>query len=379
VHAAASHLLVFQVENIARLNAVLGSTMVAACVADTRAALDAQASSLLGRHGATALPASTTPGRWWQGFTMHAGALTDATEQAKALAAAVRVVGHKTLLKIFGNATGAKLSFSAGVVAMPAPLPADIDFWLGQTWRVPASQRADLVAGERAALTAVIAGDGLRTLLQPIVALPSGTTLGYEALTRGPLGSSLEAASDLFGAGERFNLSRALELACARQAVATVPKIPQGHWLSVNLGLEALSTPGVIEFLARPGVVLELTEHLPLDQAEQHTAVFQKIRSQGGRLALDDTGCGFADMAAVADIRPDIVKLCISVVRNANRSSEHLAEIARTIAECQALGARVLAEGVETREQAEALTQAGAQLAQGWHFGHPVPATQITG
>jgi EAL domain-containing protein (putative c-di-GMP-specific phosphodiesterase class I) len=197
--------------------------------------------------------------------------------------------------------------------------------------------------------------------------------VGYEALSRGPQGSALEMANALFGAGERFNLTVELELACARQAASLAAKLHEGCWLSINLGLAALATPGAVESLARPGIVLEITEDLPLDRAQAHASFFAKARSLGARLALDDTGCGFADMEAARSIRPDIAKLCITVTRNANRSPAHLTEISRTVAELRSVGAEVLAEGVETEEQATALTEAGARLAQGWHFGRPVP------
>lgn len=84
-------------------------------------------------------------------------------------------------------------------------------------------------------------------------------------------------------------------------------------------------------------------------------------------------------MEAARSIRPDIAKLCITVTRNANRSVAHLAEIADTVAELRSVGAQVLAEGVETAEQAAALTEAGASLAQGRHFGRPVPCAEIAG
>ena len=135
----------------------------------------------------------------------------------------------------------------------------------------------------------------------------------------------------------------------------------------------------MVESLACPGLVLEITEHLPLDQAESHAALYAKARSLGARLALDDTGCGFADMASARAVRPEIIKLCITVIRNANRSSTHLAEIAHTVAAFRTMGAEVLAEGVETAEQAAALAEAGATLAQGWYFGRPVPSLEIQG
>jgi EAL domain-containing protein (putative c-di-GMP-specific phosphodiesterase class I) len=179
----------------------------------------------------------------------------------------------------------------------------------------------------------------------------------------------------LFGAGERFNLTSELEVACARQAAALAARLRERRWLSLNLGLEALSKPGVVESLARPGLVLEITEHLPLDQAERHAAFYEKARSLGARLALDDTG--FADMAAARAVHPEIIKLCITIMRNANRSSAHLAEIAHTVAVFRTMGAEVLAEGVETVEQADALADSGADLAQGWYFGGPVPCAEI--
>jgi EAL domain-containing protein (putative c-di-GMP-specific phosphodiesterase class I) len=377
----ASHILVFQVQNAERLHDLFGAAAVDAGLADTVAAMDAHAGRLLGRHHAVPSPPSAMPGRWWRGFNVTGGrsALVDVAEQAEAVAAATRATGHKVLLEVFGAGTGGRLSFSAAVVAVPASAPADIDDWLGRELRDHASHRADLAPDEHAALRAVIAGQGLRTLLQPIFALPRGEIVGYEALSRGPRGSRLEMANALFGAGERFNLTSELEVACARQAAALAAKLPEGRWLSLNLGLEALSTPGVVESLARPGLVLEITEHLPLDQAERHAAFYEKARSLGVRLALDDTGCGFADMAAARAVRPEIIKLCITIIRNANRSSAHLAEIARTVAAFRAMGAQVLAEGVETAEQAAALAEAGADLAQGWYFGAPAPCAEIVG
>ena len=76
--------------------------------------------------------------------------------------------------------------------------------------------------------------------------------MGYEALSRGPQGSALETANALFGAGERFNLTVELELACARQAVPLADRLPEGRWLSINLGLAALATLGAVKSLGGP-------------------------------------------------------------------------------------------------------------------------------
>ena len=200
----------------------------------------------------------------------------------------------------------------------------DIDPWSDQALAGRHQPPRRCGARRGPALRAVIAGQGLKTLLQPIVSLPSGQVAGYEALSHGPKRSALETANALFGSGERFSLTVALELACARQATAVAATLPEGRWLSINLGLAASSTPGEVEALARHGIVLDITEHRPLDQAETYAAFFAKVRTLGAHLALDDTGCGFTDMEAARAIRPDIAKLCISdrIVRPSAAATE---------------------------------------------------------
>ncbi len=238
----ASHLLVFQVNDVKWLYDRFGTAAVRTGLADAITAMDAHAGGLLGRHQAVPVPPSAMPTRWWRGFTMTGAgsALVDVCEQAEALAAAASATGHKVLLDVFGPATGGRLSFEGAVIPLPAPLPADIDAWLEQNWQKDSSRRAELAPDAAAQLRAVIAGQKLRTLLQPIVSLPSGQVVGYEALSRGPEGSALETANSLFGAGERFNLTVELELACARQAAALATALPAGRWLSINLGLDGL-------------------------------------------------------------------------------------------------------------------------------------------
>ena len=344
----ASHLLVFQVKGAERLVQLFGMAAVRAGLVDVATAMNTHASALLARHREVAVPPSATPTRWWRGFAM-----ADGSTPPEALAEAISAAGHKVLVDVFGGGTGGRLSFSAGAIGLPAPLPADIDTWLDQAWQEQVQPPRH--AGARCA--GGLAGGDRRPGIANIVPAHRVPALrpgggGYEALSRGPQGSALEGANALFGAGERFNLTLELELACARQAAKLALSLPEGRWFSINLGLEALSTPGVVEALARPGIILEITEHLPLDQAEAHGAFFEKARSLGARIALDDTGCGFANMAAVLSIRPENVKLCITVTRNADRSFAHVAEISRTVAELKAMGAEVLAEGVETKEQA---------------------------
>ena len=180
------------------------------------------------------------------------------------------------------------------------------------------------VSGENtAALVAdLLAGpQGMRTLLQPIVRLHDQTVVGYEALSRGPQGSVLESPDRLFAAASACGRTLDMELHSAALALQrTQGRLPPGCFLSVNLGPQALACAAQrLPLGGRQDVLLELTEHLPLDGALELSEAVSSLRAQNVGLALDDTGCGFADLDTARVLQPDIAKLCITVVRHAGQ------------------------------------------------------------
>ena len=110
-----------------------------------------------------------------------------------------------------------------------------------------------------------------------------------------------------------------------------------------------------------------------MDQAEGLTDAVEELRTLGTGLALDDTGCGFADLDTARILRPQIVKLCITVIRNADKGSPYVSAICETTEHLRGLDCRVLAEGVETEEQHAALSNCRIEFAQGWLYGRPGP------
>jgi EAL domain-containing protein (putative c-di-GMP-specific phosphodiesterase class I) len=123
--------------------------------------------------------------------------------------------------------------------------------------------------------------------------------------------------------------------------------------------------------------MFELTEHLPLNEAEGLVEVVKRLRTLGIRLALDDTGCGFADLETVRLLQPDIVKLCITVIRNADKGSHFTAAIRASAERLCKLGCQVLAEGVERENQHSALQLCAIELGQGWLYGKPEAVESI--
>lgn len=359
-----THVLYVDVRGLADLRGAMGEAVTSRAVGELHQRLPRLLGPVLERVGGFTLLAAARPGRWC--VSVECG---DADAEQVTRQAAQRLV-HDLAAEIFGAATGAW----AHVVADLAPLQAgDVDDMLD---RHAASVPPDETGQLRAQVLELVAHGGLRTLLQPIVGFPDGQVVGYEALTRGPVGHPLERADLLFAAAARAGLSHDLECACARLAVPWLDRLPSGLWLTVNASVPVLLDADMRRMLARPGLVVEITEHLPI-APEGLLPALDDLRRNGAGIALDDTGCGFADTIAAELVRPSLVKLCITVIRGAGRDPSILPELRNTVQAFQALGAQVLAEGVEDQAQADALDGLGITLAQGWLYGRPRPADDI--
>ncbi|MGE4280956.1 MAG: EAL domain-containing protein [Magnetospirillum sp.] len=359
-----THVLYVDIRGLNDLRAAMGETVAGNALAELQDRLPRMLGPVLARLGGFDPLTTSRPGRWCVGVTCADDEAAEVTRQA------AQRLTHDLAAEIFGAATGAL----AKVMAELAPRqPGDLDDLLDDhAALVPADETCQL----RAQVQDLLDQGGLRTLLQPIVSFPDGKVVGYEALSRGPVGHPLERADLLFGAAARTGLSHDLECACARLALPWLEKLPAGRWMTVNASVPVLLDAEMRRALARPGLVVEITEHLPI-APEGLLPALDELRQGGARIALDDTGCGFADTAAAELVRPTVVKLCITVIRGAGRDPSILPEVHATVRAFQSLGAEVLAEGVEDQIQADALDGLGINLAQGWLYGRPQPATDF--
>ncbi len=119
-------------------------------------------------------------------------------------------------------------------------------------------------------------------------------------------------------------------------------------------------------------IVLEITEH---DVIEDYGAVREAIAGLGHdiRLAVDDAGAGVANFGHIIELRPDFVKLDISLVRRVNANLGRQAMVVGMRHFSRTAGCRLVAEGIETEEEARTLTSLGVEFGQGYLFGHPEP------
>lgn len=231
---------------------------------------------------------------------------------------------------------------------------------------------------QASALARVLGDRAIHSLFQPVVEIDSGAVVAYEALARGPKGP-LGSPAALFAAAREHGLLVELDAACRDAAFAgavrkgVIPPLT----LFVNVEPEVLDTAAEevlpqVAAAAPPDlrVVLEITERSLFARPAELLRTVERVRDLGWGIALDDVGAEPASMALMPLLRPDIVKLDLSLVQQ--RPSPAVAEIMSAVnAYAEASGARLVAEGIETAEHLVAARALGATLGQGWLFGRP--------
>lgn len=210
---------------------------------------------------------------------------------------------------------------------------------------------------------------------QPIVSWSAQREVGYEALVRSH-SKVLPHPGALFDAAER--LGRRAELSRSIWTLTPVPFVAEDTRLFVNLHPHDLMD----EWLYSPEqplaklagrVVLELTERASLDGISDLTGRIRRLRELGYRIAVDDIGAGYSGLAALVALEPDTVKIDMGLVRGIDSSDLRRRVVWALLTLCRELSAEVVAEGVETAAERDALLDLGCDLFQGYLFARPAP------
>lgn len=222
----------------------------------------------------------------------------------------------------------------------------------------------------------------IRTEYQPIVSLVDGSVIGYEALSRGPIGTRLESANALFEAARRRGVGPVLERLCRARALAGASSLPPGCYLFLNISPHVLEerhgglSHDVLEQHHIPSerIVLEITEKEAIADFDFFKRTLLHYSRQGFKVAIDDAGAGHNSLHAVTEIRPHFIKLDMALVRDIDRDRAKNALVAAIIMFARRIDARVLAEGIETVEELATLIEIGVDYGQGHVLARPAPA-----
>ncbi|MCU1351678.1 MAG: diguanylate cyclase/phosphodiesterase with sensor(S) [Acidimicrobiales bacterium] len=231
--------------------------------------------------------------------------------------------------------------------------------------------------------------DQLRVVYQPIVSLATQQVVGFEALLRwdhperGELapGSFVPTAEDtgLIVPIGHWVLSEALTQLAVWQAADPAAN---GLFVSVNLSAKELASPGLVASVAAalaaselPAhlVHLEITESAVMEDVEHSVRTVHALRALGLRLSIDDFGTGYSSLSYLKQLPVNTLKIDRSFVSGLDHDLQDRSIAQAIIALGNALGLEVLAEGVETRAQAETLVELGCHLGQGYLWSRPVP------
>ena len=254
--------------------------------------------------------------------------------------------------------------------------------WMGRA----AEARAELEAELRRAV-----GDGsLQVAYQPVFHTSDGALHGFEALARWVSPSQgVVSPGEFIPLAARLGLAKRLDLCVLEQACAAIGSLGDAARyleLTVNLSPQHIDdvdlVDGVVDVLARTAMpanrlLLEITETDALRDPDGAVHRLQELRALGCRLAIDDFGTGYSSMTYLDRFPIDVVKIDRSFIstidrsRRARRLTESVVDLAHS------LGLEVVAEGVESAEQAEVVAHIGADLVQGFHYRRPGPESSL--
>jgi EAL domain-containing protein (putative c-di-GMP-specific phosphodiesterase class I) len=226
-----------------------------------------------------------------------------------------------------------------------------------------------------ARVESALRGDQFDMVFQPIVDIRSRETCGWEALSRFER-APVRPPDQWFADADAVGFGLQLEMHAIRAALRKGGRLPAGAYLSLNASPATLLSQDFADVLTPMNgqhLVVEVTEHAAVEDYERLKRAIDRLRLSGVRLAIDDAGAGFASFKHVIHLVPEFVKLDRFLTHDIDCDPAKQALTAALVAFAARIGARLLAEGVETAEELRVLTELGVEYAQGYYLGRPGP------
>lgn len=240
--------------------------------------------------------------------------------------------------------------------------------------------------------SAIEHGD-LSIYYQPIVALASGSIVALEALVRWLHPQyGLISPEQFIPLAEEVGLIGAIGQWVLREACRQLrvwhTRYPHraDMWVNVNLSAHQLAQPDLVTQVARAlamndipsrALKLEITENTFITHRESAAAQLAELRSLGVGVCIDDFGTGYSSLSYLSQFPVDTLKIDRVFISRLGMAREHYEIVKAIITLAHSLGLTVVAEGVETADQASELRTLRCEYAQGWLFGHALPPVQV--
>lgn len=225
----------------------------------------------------------------------------------------------------------------------------------------------------RRAVRQILDDDRVDMAFQPVVDLTTGAIIAVEALARFRT-AELRPPDVWFAEAASVGLATELEVAAVAAALRRLPDLPPQALMSVNVSPRVALTQAFADCIAdapHGRLVLELTEHVPIDDYDPLVERLARFRGAGVLVAVDDAGAGYAGLQHIVSLLPEVLKLDRELTCGIEQDPARRAMAASMVHFADEIGALLVAEGIETQAALDTLRQLGVSVGQGYHLARP--------
>lgn len=227
----------------------------------------------------------------------------------------------------------------------------------------------------------IVSQRNISLLAQPILDVATKEVRAWEMLTRGPKGTSLESPLQLFSVARQTGFLYDLELIVLEKTLEQINNTGCRQDIFINFTPISLGNQRFIADLKRlmlkyknippRQITIEITERDSIEGIEHFLSNIKILRNLGFRIAVDDTGSGYASLNTISAIMPDIIKIDRSVIQDIDKNSVKESMLKGLLLVARETGSLVVAEGIESKEEALVMHRNQVDLAQGYYFARP--------
>jgi diguanylate cyclase (GGDEF)-like protein len=221
----------------------------------------------------------------------------------------------------------------------------------------------------------------IRIVFQPIISLRDGSILGYEALSRGPVGTPLQNPDALFSVAADCGMLWELEQLCRTKALEAAFQDNSSFQLFLNVNPHVIHDEkfkqGFTEEYIRKykidpsNIYFEISEKNSVGDLKGFKATIDHYKNQNYKIAIDDAGAGYSGLNLITDVHPHFIKLDMKLVRDIDKDAYKKSLVKSLYDFCCLADVSLIAEGIETEEEMRTLIEVGVHYGQGYYIQFP--------